>query len=133
VRVPAYPDRIFPGTVAHLNEVLDPATHTVKVRCVVRNPDTLLKPEMYAKVELADPGNHKAILLPSNAILTDGDRTTVLVATEGNIYQRRIVDTGPEIDGKVRILAGITPGEKIVTDGAIFLKRSMQSEETGPH
>jgi cobalt-zinc-cadmium efflux system membrane fusion protein len=117
VHVPAYPGEAFPGKVEHVGEVLDPGSHTVKLRCVVLNPGNRLKPEMFAKLELTDAGQKKTILLPSKAILTDSEHTKVIVASEGNIYRQRVVETGPEADGKVRIVSGIKPGERIVTDG----------------
>jgi cobalt-zinc-cadmium efflux system membrane fusion protein len=128
VHVPAYPGESFPGTVGHVGDVLDATTHTVKLRCVLSNPGNRLKPEMFARIELTSSGQRKAILLPSRAILTDSQHTRVIVATEGNVYRQRVVETGPEVDGKVRVLSGITPGERIVTDGAIFLKREMESD-----
>jgi membrane fusion protein, heavy metal efflux system len=128
VRVPAYPNETFAGKVDHVGEVLDPMTHTVKLRCVVPNPEARLKPEMFARIELATTGQHKAIILPSRAILTDSQHTRVIVASEGNVFRQRTVETGPEVDGKVRVLGGIKPGEKVVTDGAIFLKREMESD-----
>jgi len=128
VHVPAYPGESFSGTVSHVGDVLDPATHTVKIRCVVPNPGNRLKPEMFARVELTNAGDIKAILLPSRAILTDSQHARVIVATEDNVYRQRVVETGPEVDGNVRVLAGIRPGEKVVTDGAIFLRREMESD-----
>jgi membrane fusion protein, heavy metal efflux system len=127
VRVPAYPGEMFPGKVEHVGEVLDPVSHTVKLRCVVPNPGSRLKPEMFAKIELTDEG-HKTIVLPSKAILTDSEHTSVIVALENHIYRQRFVETGPEADGKVRIMSGIKPGENVVTDGTIFLKREMESD-----
>jgi cobalt-zinc-cadmium efflux system membrane fusion protein len=128
VRVPAYPGEAFSGTVDHVGEVLDPMSHTVKLRCVVPNPDNRLKPEMFARVELANGAGRKAILLPSRAILTDSQHTRVIVATEGNVFRQRVVETGPEVEGKVRVSSGLKAGEKVVTDGAIFLKREMESD-----
>jgi len=128
VHVPAYPGESFSGTVSHVGDVLDPATHTVKIRCVVPNPGNRLKPEMFARIELTNAGDLKAILLPSRAILTDSQHARVIVATEDNVYRQRVVETGPEVDGNVRVLSGIRPGEKVVTDGAIFLRREMESD-----
>jgi len=128
VRVPAYTGEAFPGKIDHVGEVLDPVSHTVKLRCVVPNPGNRLKPEMFAKIELTDVGQQKTILLPSKAILNDGERTKVIVVSEGNVYRQRVVVVGPEIEGKVRVQTGINPGEKVVTDGAIFLKREMESD-----
>jgi len=128
IQVPAYPGEKFAGRVGHIGEVVDPATRTVKIRCVVTNKDHRLKPEMFAKVEVSDNGRRKVMTIASKAVLTDGDRTYVLVATEGNVFRIRRVDVGPETDGRVRVMGGLTPGEKIVTEGAIFMKREIESQ-----
>jgi len=128
VRVPAYAGETFAGKADHVGDVLDPVTHTVKLRCVVPNPQKRLKPEMFARVEITSTAERKAISLPSRAILTDSRHTRVIVAGEGNVFRQRLVEVGPENDGKVRVSSGIQPGERVVTDGAIFLKREMESD-----
>jgi cobalt-zinc-cadmium efflux system membrane fusion protein len=127
VRVPAYPGETFPGKVQHIGDVLDPNTRTVKIRCVAANPGHRLKPEMFAKVDIDNPRGPKVITVPSRAVLNDGDKSMVIVATEGNIFRSRTVEVGPEVDDSVRILRGLTPGEKIVTSGAIFMKQEIDS------
>jgi cobalt-zinc-cadmium efflux system membrane fusion protein len=128
IRVPAYPGETFPGRVTHIGEVVDPATRTVKIRCVVPNPGHKLKPEMFAKVDVRDGGRRKMITVPSKAVLSEGDKALVVVALEGNVFRARRVDVGPETEGQVRILGGLNPGEKIVTDGAIFMKREIENQ-----
>lgn len=128
IRVPAYPGESFAGKIGHIGEVIDPATRTVKVRCIVPNPGHRLKPEMFARVDVRDSGRRKVVTISSKAVLTDGDKAYVIVATEGNLFRRRPVDVGPEADGRVRVLGGVSPGEKIVTDGAIFMKREIESQ-----
>jgi cobalt-zinc-cadmium efflux system membrane fusion protein len=121
VRVPAYPGTDFKGKVGHVGDVVDATTRTVKLRCVVPNGDGKLKPEMFAKIELRDTSGRKVIQIPNTAVVIDGDKTRVLVASEGNLFRTRQVDIGPAIDGTVRVLSGLKPGEKIVTEGALFL------------
>jgi cobalt-zinc-cadmium efflux system membrane fusion protein len=128
VQVPAYPGEKFAGKVGNIADVIDTTTRTVKVRCVVPNADHRLKPEMFARVEIRSSGKQKVILVPTQAVLADGDRSLVIVATEGNTFRARRVEVGPENDGKVRVLSGLTPGEKIVTEGAIFMKREIESQ-----
>jgi cobalt-zinc-cadmium efflux system membrane fusion protein len=128
IQVPAYPGEKFPGRVGHIGEVVDAATRTVKIRCVAANKVHRLKPEMFAKVEVSDNGQHKVMTVASKAVLTDGDKTFVIVATEGNVFRVRRVDVGPETDGRVRVMGGLTPGEKIVTEGAIFMKREIENQ-----
>jgi membrane fusion protein, heavy metal efflux system len=127
IRVPAYPSETFAGKVKHIGEVVDPTTRTVKVRCVVDNPGHRLKAEMFAKIDIQIPSGAKLVAVPSKAVLNDGDKSMVVVATEGNIFRTRAVQVGPEVDDTVRILAGLTPGEKIVTSGAIFMKQEIDS------
>jgi membrane fusion protein, heavy metal efflux system len=127
IRVPAYPGQTFPGRVKHIGEVVDPATRTVKIRCVVDNPGHRLKPEMFAKIDVETPGGTKLITVPAKAVLNDGDKAMVVVATEGNVFRTRTVQVGPEVEGNVRIISGLTAGEKIVTSGAIFMKQEIDS------
>jgi membrane fusion protein, heavy metal efflux system len=128
IRVPAYPGEAFAGKVGHIGDVVDPATRTVKIRCLADNKSHRLKPEMFAKVDVLNAAGHKLILVPSQAVLNDGDKSIVIVASEGNVFRARRVEVGPETEGKVRMLSGLRPGEKIVTDGAIFMKREIDSQ-----
>jgi cobalt-zinc-cadmium efflux system membrane fusion protein len=128
VHVPAYPADSFPGKVRNIGEVVDATSRTVKVRCVVDNPGHRLKPEMFARVSVQSKPGHKVILAPSKAILNDGEKFFVIVASEGITFRIRRVTVGPDLDGQSRILSGLTPGEKIVTDGAIFMRREIESQ-----
>lgn len=127
VTVAGYPGVTFPGTVAHLNDVVDPVTHTVKLRCVVPNPEGRLKPEMFAKILLHDVGEMR-VVIPSRALLNDTQPPRVVLALEGNTFKLHKVEVGPEVAGRVRVLSGLKPGDKIVTDGAIFLKQEILSQ-----
>ena len=44
------------------------------------------------------------------------------------MFRVRRVDVGPESEGHIRVLGGLTPGEKIVTEGAIFMKREIENQ-----
>lgn len=123
VRVPAYPGEAFAGKVVHVHDTVDPDTRTVKVRCLLPNPGGRLKPEMFAKVELSSQGGPGAIVLPSSAVLNDGDQSIVLLVNEDHSFQSTKVEVGPELGGKVRILGGLLAGQRVVTQGALFLQR----------
>lgn len=123
VHVAAYAGETFAGKVVHIHDTVDPETRTVKVRCVLKNPEGRLKPEMFAKVELGSQGGPKAIVVPSKAVLNDGDQSIVLVVGEDHMFQAAKVDVGPENAGMVRVLSGLKAGQQIVTQGALFLQR----------
>ena len=128
IQVPAYPGEKFAGRVGHVGEMVDPATRTVKIRCIAANKDHRLKPEMFAKIDISDNGRRKVMSIASKAVLADGDKTYVIVATEGNVFRIRRIDVGPDVDGRIRVLGGLSPGEKIVTEGAIFMKREIENQ-----
>ncbi len=127
VRVPAYADEIFPGTIDHLGEVLDPLSRTVKLRCTVPNVGGRLKPEMFAKIVLTSSSGTKVLVIPSRAILSDSEHSSVITVTGDNVFSMRIVEVGPENGGNVRVLSGLKPGEKIVTEGALFVKNEIDN------
>jgi cobalt-zinc-cadmium efflux system membrane fusion protein len=126
VRVTAWPGVDFPGKVVYVGDVVDAQTRTVKVRCAVGNAERKLKPEMFAKVELRESAGHQVVTIPVKAVLSDGEKTKVVVATEGNVFRTRLVQLGPEVEGRVRVLSGLRAGEKIVTDGALFVKHEIE-------
>jgi membrane fusion protein, heavy metal efflux system len=127
VRVAAYPGRTFEGTVIHVGELVDPQTRTVKVRIDVANPTLDLKPEMFARVGFAGrPAAGPGVTVPTSALLSDGDASAVIVALGEGRFQKRTVESGPESDGRVRVLSGIRPGEKVVVDGALYLKSAIE-------
>lgn len=125
VRVQAWPGDSFPGVVQYVGDVVDPSSRTVKVRCTVPNPDGRLKPEMFAKVDLKDVEGRKFIVLPAKAVLSDGDKAQVVVSAANNLFTLRTIEIGSMIDGKVRVLKGLTPGETVITDGALFAKQEL--------
>jgi cobalt-zinc-cadmium efflux system membrane fusion protein len=127
VRVPAYPNEVFPGTIDHLGDVVDPASRTVKLRCTVPNAGLRLKPEMFAKVELTSSAGNKVIVIPSRAVLNDSEHSRVVSVSNENVFSMRVVEVGAESGGKVRVLTGLAPGDKIVTEGALFVKNEIDN------
>lgn len=121
VRVAAWPGRVFEGKVTYVGDMVDPQSRTVKVRVEVANPDHRLKPEMFARVALPGASGASTLAVPSQAVLSDGAASAVVVALGDGRFERRTIEAGPERDGRVRVLAGLAPGEHVVVDGAIYL------------
>ena len=89
MHVVAYPKRTFEGKVEWVSGTLDPQTRTAKIRCGIDNAERMLRPEMYASVELAVE-QRKALAIPRNAFFRLGDATVVFTKV------------GPTDDGRVR-------------------------------
>ncbi|WP_156302383.1 efflux RND transporter periplasmic adaptor subunit, partial [Methylogaea oryzae] len=94
VKLDAYPGRTFPAKVDFVYPALDAATRTVKVRLELDNPDGLLKPMMYAQVELAAQPR-PALAIPTSAVLDSGRRTAVLLDQGDGRYEPREGPPGP--------------------------------------
>jgi len=126
LQVAAYPGRTFRGKVDWISDTLDPVQRTAKVRCVLDNPERLLRPEMYGVVRIATPVRG-VVTVPRDAVLRAGDRTIVFVeqshAADGSVsFKRRAVIADEQIPGEaVPVLAGLTPGERGATRGSFFL------------
>jgi len=126
VQVSAYPGRTFRGTVDWISDTLDPLQRTAKVRCVLKNPEGLLRPEMYGVVNIAAP-TRQAVTVPRDAVLRDGDETVVFIEeprqADGRVtFNRRRVITNEQFPGDlVPVLSGLTQGERVATRGSIFL------------
>ena len=121
VRVNALPDRPFVAHITSIGATSDPVTHRVVVRSEIPNPDGVLKPEMFARFRIATGEGEEAPAVPVEAVVREGEAATVWVETEPNVYQRRQVQLAMEQEGRVRVDAGLKPGERVVGRGAIFL------------
>jgi cobalt-zinc-cadmium efflux system membrane fusion protein len=127
VTVPAYPDLVFQGRVQYIGDTIKEETRTVTVRTEVANRDDRLKPGMFASLLILLDRQARALTVPQEAVLDDGDRKIVFVVREDG-YQPRVVVTGPRMDGSVAIASGLEPGERVVTTGNYQLKSKLYDE-----
>jgi hypothetical protein len=70
----------------------------------------------------------KHITIPAKAVLNEGDRALVVLAMPGNAFRMQRIDVGPDVDGRISVLGGLSPGSTIVTNGAIFMKREIERQ-----
>lgn len=125
VRVEAYADTTFPARLAHVGDVLNPATRTVQVRCEAANPKGRLRSEMYATVRFDLGTDEETILLPRSSIQTVDDRNLVFVRKAASSFDVRPVELGRMTETQVSVLDGIQPGENVVTEGSFLLKSEL--------
>ncbi len=115
IRVNAYPDRVFGGKVAFIYPTVTAETRTAKVRIELSNPGLLLKPAMYAEVELAVPQTTaKRLSVPDSAVLDSGNRQLVLVRRDEGRFEPREIKVGARGDGYVEVVDGVREGENVV-------------------
>jgi membrane fusion protein, multidrug efflux system len=105
------------GRIDFLDNEVSPSTGTIRARVVLPNPDHLLTPGLYARVQLESTGAVQALLVDDKAILTDQNQQYVYVVGPGNVAQRKDVVTGGMADGLRLIRSGLAPGDRVVLSG----------------
>jgi cobalt-zinc-cadmium efflux system membrane fusion protein len=123
VRLPCCPGERYEGQVAYISDSVDRETRTVKVRGAVPNRGRALKAEMFVKVSIAT-GSARALTVPQSAVHSENGTTFVLVATGQGAYERRPVTLGADLDGSVEVQRGLSPADRVVSQGSILLKKS---------
>lgn len=126
VRVAAFPDRIFKGKIIVLGAAIDPNTRRVIARCEVDNSENLLRAGMFATFVITTGEPIRAPAVPQNALVREMDGSiTAWTTTDRKHFIRRRVSPGARQNNLVEIKSGLTPGEQLVSDGAIFLSNQV--------
>ncbi len=127
--VASYPGRVFAGSINYISDVIDPQTRVAKVRCLVSNPQTRLKLEMFATVSIGTDTTATSIVVPRDAVQeVDGTRV-VFVRRSEDKFERRLVVTGAQSNDWVSITDGIEQGELVVSQGGFALKSFLLQEQ----
>ena len=120
VQSAALPGRVLKGVIDYVYPEVMPTTRTLKLRVVLDNPQQLLKPGMYASVQL-NGATRSTLLVPSEALIRSGSRSVVIVAEAGSRYRPVAVTVGAEADGRSEILSGLDEGQQVVASGQFLI------------
>ncbi|MBD9571470.1 efflux RND transporter periplasmic adaptor subunit [Ensifer sp. ENS08] len=114
-------DAGFPhaGVLDFISNQVERSTGTIRARAIVRNPDGLLAPGLFARVNLVTAQPARTVLIDDQAIGTDQGRRYVLTLSSGNKAEYRPIELGPMIDGLRVVASGLRSGEKIILKGLV--------------
>lgn len=112
----------FAGWLDFSENRLDPESGTMRVRAVVPNPDLVLQPGLFGRVNVPGSLPHRGVLLPDEAIASDQNRRIVYVLNDENAVRVREVRPGPRIDGYRVIRDGLTGDERVVVNGLMRVR-----------
>jgi cobalt-zinc-cadmium efflux system membrane fusion protein len=111
------------GTVAYVGSLVDPASKATGVRVLAPNPRGLLKRDMLVNVVLTTNQGRNGLIIPASAVLRDDENLPfVYVALVNNHFARRSITLGMRTGESYEVTAGLTSGERIVVEGALFLQ-----------
>lgn len=115
VTLPSFPGKTWEGQVDYVYPMADPRTRTIPVRLRLENPDRLLKPAMFANVEIEGKPAMDTLTVPVSALIRHSSQDRVIVALGEGRFRPTPVKAGLESGGRVQVLEGVSEGEEIVT------------------
>jgi multidrug efflux pump subunit AcrA (membrane-fusion protein) len=114
LRTSAYPDRNFTGTIARVLPGLNTNSRTLTVEAEVDSAGGALKPGLFATVRIAQGQTEKVVMVPANAIRSDGGTSKVFVIKDGRA-EEHIVQLGENENDLVQVKQGLAGGEQVAT------------------
>ncbi len=130
IRLNAFPDRAFKGTVADISRVLDPNTRSAKVRIVLANADGALRPGMYAVAKFRSRKLTNRIVVPATAIMRLHDKDWVFRKESSTRFRKIAVQAdGMTPDGMQEIRDGVKAGDELVTNALEFSTEAAEKKE----
>jgi cobalt-zinc-cadmium efflux system membrane fusion protein len=131
---PAAPGREYTGRLIDAGGVVNRETRAVTMVFEVSNPDRTLRVGLQANVRLDAEERADVLMIPREAVLESEGKRFVYVLISGEEFQRRDVTVGDEYGDQVAIVAGLKPGERVVTQGAYQLRQhELRPANPGAH
>lgn len=121
ISVPYAPDRTLEGRIEHLYYMLNQDTRSAEARITLRRRDNLLRPGMYAVVELQGTPTQPSPVVPEEAVVWTGDQSVVILAVGSGRFRPVAIRPGVQADGYVQILDGLEGGEDIVISAQFLI------------
>ena len=133
IAVDAYPGRTFEGKITTIEPQIATDTRNIRVQATIQNPDSILKPGMFATATIVLPEKPPVVTVPETAVdyTLYGDSVFLITEKKGDDGKttltavRTFVKTGNRVEGRVEILKGLKPGDKVVAVGQIKLQSGM--------
>jgi cobalt-zinc-cadmium efflux system membrane fusion protein len=111
------------GTVAYISAIVDPNTRAIGVRVVAKNPNDVLKKQMYVRVLIHSRRDETGLLAPVSAVLRDDeDLPFVYLGNTDGSYSRRRITLGSRVGDQYETKSGLTAGDQVVLEGGLFLQ-----------
>jgi len=131
VSTDAYPGHNFEGKLTAINPNIDQSTRMVGLQATFENAEQLLRPGMYARVEVLLPEEQNVISIPLTSVLSNpyGDSVYVIEPDQTNtaklLVRQQFIKSGRARGDFMAVEAGLKPGEKIVSAGGFKLRNKM--------
>ncbi len=128
VTLPFYPEAKYSGHVSYIDPALDPQTRTANVRVVLPNASGILKPEMFAHVEIIVRKPATVLTIPAAAVIQTGKKNIAFVAKNNGYFEPREIKIGQRLGEDFELLQGLESGMQVVTDAQFLVDSESQMQ-----
>jgi RND family efflux transporter MFP subunit len=125
------PGRYFTGAVARTANSLDPASRTMLVEVHASNRDGALLPGMYAQVELSSARGEPPLLIPSEALISRADGTTVATVRPDHTVHLQKIEVGRDYGDRLEVIGGLREGDTILSNPGDFGREGVEVNPVG--
>src|SRR5688572_25790249 len=119
--------------VVSIGSVIDSLSRTLPVIYEVANADGSAKVGATARVRVRTGASQQGVVVPASAVLDEDGRPIVYVQPEGETFEKRSVRIGGQDGDRVLVLAGLEPGERVVTGAAYQVRLASMSTAAPAH
>ena len=112
----------FSGTVSEISPVLDSSSRTLEIKITLSDRDDRIKSGMFGSVKLIVEDKENILTVPSESVISSNEGEFVYLVGNGNLAEKRFVETGLTIDGRTEIKGGLAVGDSLVVRGQSMLK-----------
>jgi len=111
------------GRVDYVAALVDPSSKAIGVRVLVPNMNHVLRKDMFVHVGIHATHEHTGLLVPTTSVLRDEENLPFVYVAAGNgSFDRRRITLGSRVGDQYEVVSGIKPGDKVVSEGALFLQ-----------
>lgn len=121
VRPRAYPDRAFTGEIALIYPHMNAPTRTARIRVELPNPDGVLRPDMYADIDIATGIQSPVLTVSASAVIDSGQKQIVLLDKGDGRFEPKPVKLGKRGDGRVEITEGLSESDLVVVSANFLI------------
>lgn len=116
ITIPSVSDKNFEGIIENISPAADTKTQLYPIKVLIDNPENLIKPGMFAKVELTTDQKADAMAIKSEAVVLKNEKTIVYIVQEDKAVAKEVV-TGLDTGVDIEILEGLTQGDTVIVKG----------------
>lgn len=131
IRVDAWPDRVFYGTLRYISAAVRPDTRSLIAEAVVPNPEGTLRPGLFVTARVHLGGEQPVVAVPARAVLSEAGTHRVFVI-QGGVVQERVVTIADRNEQEVLLARGVQAGEQVAIEHLDRLSDGARVQQVQP-